>query len=114
MSLEKNSIHEGIITGYESGGMGVCRLDGQVVFVERGVRGDRCRLRIVKALKNKAYARIEELLEPSPHRQEPCCPAFPKCGGCDFWHMQYEEELFAKRQRVQDCLLYTSPSPRDA
>ena len=89
MSLEKNSIHEGIITGYESGGMGVCRLDGQVVFVERGVRGDRCRLRIVKALKNKAYARIEELLEPSPHRQEPCCPAFPKCGGCDFWHMQY-------------------------
>ena len=104
MSLEKNSIHEGIITGYESGGMGVCRLDGQVVFVERGVRGDRCRLRIVKALKNKAYARIEELLEPSPHRQEPCCPAFPKCGGCDFWHMQYEEELFAKRQRVQDAL----------
>ena len=104
MSLEKNSIHEGIITGYESGGMGVCRLDGQVVFVERGVRGDRCRLRIVKALKNKAYARIEELLEPSPHRQEPDCPAFPKCGGCDFWHMQYEEELFAKRQRVQDAL----------
>ena len=44
MSLGKNSIHEGIITGYESGGMGVCRLDGQVVFVERGVRGDRCRL----------------------------------------------------------------------
>ena len=38
-------------------------MDGQVVFVERGVRGDLCRLRIVKGLKNKAYARIEELLE---------------------------------------------------
>ena len=71
MNLTKNTIIEGEIIGYASDGMGLCRANGQVVFVERGVRGDRCRLRIVKALKNKAYARIEELLEPSPHRRTP-------------------------------------------
>ena len=104
MNLTKNAIVEGEITGYASDGMGVCRLEGQVVFVAQGVRGDKCRLRVVKALKNKAYARIEALLEPSPHRQTPACPVFPKCGGCDFWHMRYEEELFYKRRRVMDAL----------
>lgn len=104
MNLTKNAIAEGEIVGYSSDGMGICRLEGQVVFVERGVRGDRCRLRIVKALKNKAYARIEELLTPSPWRRQPECPVFPKCGGCDFWHMDYEEELYYKRQRVMDAL----------
>ena len=94
MTLEKNSIHTAEITGYNREGMGLCPVYGQVVFVERGVRGDLCRLRIVKGLKNKAYARIEELLRPSEARQEAGCPAFPRCGGCDFWHMTYEEELF--------------------
>ena len=104
MNLTKNTIVQGEITGYASDGIGICRLEGQVVFVERGVRGDQCLLRIVKVLKNKAYARIEQLLEPSPYRQIPACPAFPKCGGCDFWHMSYEEELYYKRQRVADAL----------
>lgn len=104
MNLTKNTIIQGEITGYSSDGMGICRWEGQVIFVERGVRGDKCRLRIVKALKNKAYARIEQLLEPSPRRQQPLCPVFPQCGGCDFWHMNYEEELYYKRQRVADAL----------
>lgn len=111
MNLTKNTIIEGEIIGYASDGMGLCRANGQVVFVERGVRGDRCRLRIVKALKNKAYARIEELLEPSPHRRTPACPVFPRCGGCDFWHMSYEEELYYKRQRVADALERLGGSP---
>lgn len=104
MTLEKNSLHPAEITGYASDGMGICRIDGQVVFVERGVRGDLCTVRIVKALKNKAYGRIERLLEPSPHRMENDCPAYPRCGGCDFRHMTYEEELYYKRRRVQDAL----------
>ena len=111
MTLEKNSIHTAEITGYTSEGMGLCRVDGQVVFVERGVRGDLCRLRIVKGLKNKAYARIEELLRPSEARQEAGCPAFPRCGGCDFWHMTYEEELYYKKQRVQDALERLAGTP---
>ncbi len=104
MTLVKNSLHQAVVTGYASDGMGIARIDGQVVFVERGVRGDLCTVRIVKALKNKAYARIEQLLEPSAHRQPNDCPAYPRCGGCDFRHMRYEEELFYKRQRVQDAL----------
>ena len=45
-----------------------------------------------------------EILTRSPARREPDCPHYPACGGCDFRHVSYEEELEAKRQRVEDAL----------
>ncbi len=102
--LEKNSLFPAEITGYASDGMGIARIDGMVVFVAGGVRGDLCTVKILKVLKNKAYARIESLTLPSPHRAENDCPAYPRCGGCQLRHMSYEEELFFKKQRVTDAL----------
>ena len=102
--LKKNEIYDVTIDGYSSEGMGVARIDGQVVFVHRAVKGERCRVQILKALKNIAYARVLELIEPSAHRMEPDCPHFGRCGGCDLRHIDYEEELSFKRARVQDAL----------
>lgn len=102
--LQKNQLHTAIITGYTAEGLGVARISGQVVFVHGGVRGETCSVRILKVLKNIAYARVEEVQEPSPARLEPDCPHFPACGGCDFRHVSYEEELEAKRRRVEDAL----------
>ncbi len=102
--LLKNQLHTVSITGYAASGLGVARIDGQVVFVHGGVRGERCSVRILKVLKNTAFGRVEAVLEPSPARREPDCPHYPACGGCDFRHISYEEELEAKRQRVEDAL----------
>ena len=55
-------------------------------------------------LKNAAFGKIAALVEPSPARRTPDCPYYGRCGGCDFRHMSYEEELWAKRARVQDAL----------
>ena len=102
--LAKNQLYTAVITGYTAEGLGVARIHGQVVFVHGGVRGERCTVRILKVLKNIAYARVEEILERSPARREPDCPHYPACGGCDFRHISYAEELEAKRQRVEDAL----------
>ena len=102
--LEKNQIHEAEITGYTAGGLGVARVEGQVVFVHGAVRGERCALRILKVLKTTAYARVEAILTPAAARRAPDCPHYPACGGCDFRHISYAEELEAKRQRVEDAL----------
>ena len=59
---------------------------------------------LMKVLKNCAYGCVAQLVTPSPARQEPDCPWFGRCGGCDFRHLRYDEELRAKRQRVQDAL----------
>lgn len=104
MILHKNELHIAPITGYTAEGLGVARIDGQVVFVHGGVRGETCTIRILKVLKNVAYGRVESVECPSPARREPDCPHYPACGGCDFRHISYEEELEAKRQRVEDAL----------
>lgn len=102
--IEKNMIFEAVIDGYTAEGAGVCRADGMAVFVPGAISGERCRVRIVKALKNYAFGRLEEVLVPSPHRITPDCPHFPLCGGCNFRHMDYEEELRQKAERVRDAL----------
>ena len=103
-ALEKNNIYTARIEGYSSEGLGIARIDGQVVFVRGAVRGELCRVLVMKVLKNAAFGKVTELLEPSPERREPDCPYYGRCGGCDFRHLSYREELWAKRQRVQDAL----------
>lgn len=102
--LEKNRIYRAHIDGYSSEGLGIARIDGQVVFVHGAVRGETCDVLVMKVLKNAAFGKIAALVEPSPARRTPDCPYYGRCGGCDFRHMSYEEELWAKRARVQDAL----------
>ena len=103
-ALEKNRIYRAHIDGYSSEGLGIARIDGQVVFVHGAVRGETCDVLVMKVLKNAAFGKIAALVEPSPARRPPDCPYYGRCGGCDFRHMSYEEELWAKRARVQDAL----------
>ncbi len=102
-ALAKNQIHTVRIEGCTSEGQGVARIDGRAVFVKAALPGESCRIRILKAGKTAVYARIEELLEPSPERRAPDCPYYGRCGGCDFRHASYGEELRLKLQRVNDA-----------
>ena len=92
------------VDAYSSDGAGVARLDGAAVFVAGGIRGETCRVYLDKVGRSAVWGHVVEVLEPSPARQEPDCPYFAQCGGCRFRHMTYEEELSAKRQRVEDAL----------
>ena len=102
--LKKNQIYRATIEGYSSEGLGIAHIDGQVVFVHRAVRGEDCEVLILKVLKNTAFGKVVAVHTLSPHRTEPDCPYYGRCGGCDFRHMDYAEELWTKRQRVQDAL----------
>jgi len=104
MELAKNQEHTVTIEGYGEGGMGVARIDGRVVFVHGALRGEKCRVLILKTLKSVAFAKVLEVIEPSGARIESDCPYFPRCGGCTYRHISYEEELRLKKQRVQDNL----------
>jgi len=103
--LRKNDIYEAEIDGFTSEGAGVCRVEGRAVFVPRALPGERWQVRIVKANRSVVYGRGEALLSaPSPHRIEPACPVFGKCGGCAAQHMDYDCELRFKLGRVNDAL----------
>ena len=102
--LTKNQIYEAQITDYTAEGQGVAHIEGCAVFVPNAIAGERVRLKITLARKTWAAGKITEILEKSPHRVNRECPVAKKCGGCDFWHMDYEEECRLKAQRVKDCL----------
>ena len=103
-TLQKNQTVRAVIEGYSSEGLGIARVNGQVVFVHRAIRGEDCDILIMKVLKHAAFGKVTAIHTPSEHRKEPDCPYYGKCGGCDFRHMDYAEELSAKRRRVQDAL----------
>lgn len=102
--LKKNEIYPARITGYTSEGAGVCRIGESAVFVPGTIVGEEWDVRIVRSTSAAVWGRGETLRSPSPHRAEPDCPAYPRCGGCALRHMDYEEELSLKLQRVNDAL----------
>lgn len=103
-ALEKGSVYTAVIDGYSSEGLGIARVNGAVVFVPHAVRGEEIDLRITKVMKTSCAGEIVKIHDPSPERMEPECPYAGKCGGCAYRHLTYPEELWAKRQRVQDAL----------
>ena len=102
--LEKNQIYEAVVTDYTAEGQGVARIEGCAVFLPNAIAGEKYRVRIEKVGKTWAAGKIVEILEKSPHRVNRECPVAKLCGGCDFWHMDYEEETRLKAERVRQCL----------
>ena len=101
--IAKNSIHEVTVTDVNNLGHGIARIDGMVVFVAGGVTGDKLKIKIIKTARDYLVARVEEVLEASPYRIEPECPAAKRCGGCSFAGIDYEYEKQLKRSFVSSA-----------
>ncbi|MBQ4054299.1 MAG: 23S rRNA (uracil(1939)-C(5))-methyltransferase RlmD [Clostridia bacterium] len=101
--IAKNSIHEVTVTDVNNLGYGIARIDGMVVFVAGGVTGDKLKIKIIKTARDYLVARIEAVLEASPHRIEPECPAAKRCGGCSFAGVDYAYERELKRSFVSSA-----------
>ncbi|MEN3341435.1 MAG: rRNA (uracil1939-C5)-methyltransferase [Actinomycetota bacterium] len=86
------------------GGNGVARTDGFVVFVRRGLPGDRVRARVTKVKRSHAEALATEVLRPGPQRVDAPCAHYPACGGCRFQDLAYDAQLAQKEAQVRDAL----------
>jgi len=102
--LSKNETVELECIGFGTDFEGVCRHDGQVVFVPGAMPGERVIARIIKVTKAYAAGRLETLLSVSGERARPPCPHYPRCGGCTAQHMSYQTTLRQKRRQLIDCL----------
>ena len=79
------------------GGDGLARpADGPVCFVPYTAPGDRIEAEIVESNRSFNRGRLVRILEASPRRTTPVCPYFGRCGGCQWQHLDYEEQLSAK------------------
>ncbi len=102
--LKRNDDIELTIDALGSEGQGIGRHEGFAVFVPFALPGERVKAHVIKPGKNYAIAKLTEILEKSPARVEPACPAFGRCGGCAVMHLAYEAQLEHKRLEVENAL----------
>ena len=105
MSYQKNQMVTIEIEDIGADVEGIGKIDGFPLFVKDAVPGDLVEVKIVKAKKNYAFARLEKILEPSPDRTDPPCPFHRQCGGCQIQALSYEKQLAFKQQKVKNNLM---------
>jgi 23S rRNA (uracil1939-C5)-methyltransferase len=86
-----------------SGGDGLIRRDGLVVFVPGALPGETILYKSGPVKKGFARGTLVEVLRPSPDRREPPCPLYGRCGGCDFMHVGDEAQGRLKAVLVQEA-----------
>ena len=102
--VTKNEEVELDVESLAYGGNGVARVDGYVVFVRRGLPGDRVRARVTKVKRGYAEALATEVVRAGPHHVDTPCAHYPACGGCRFQDLAYETQLEQKHAQVRDAL----------
>lgn len=102
--VEKNKeyIVDIIDNGFE--GEGIAKIDGYTIFIDGGIKGEKCRILIVKVTKSHGYGKLIEVIEKSKYRVEADCTTYKRCGGCNLRHIEYNKTLEMKRDVVQNLV----------
>ena len=103
--MKKNDSIELKIEDMGVDGEGIGKYEGMTFFVKDAVIGDTICAGITKLKKNYGYARVQEILEPSPYRVQPECPLYARCGGCQIQAMDYRQQLCYKQKKVRGNLI---------
>jgi 23S rRNA (uracil1939-C5)-methyltransferase len=82
------------------GPFGLGRKDGKAVMVAGAVAGDRLEVEIVAERRDYTVAKIREIIRASADRRAAPCPYLPRCGGCDWQHIDYAAQVRFKGEVV--------------
>jgi 23S rRNA (uracil1939-C5)-methyltransferase len=86
-------------------GLGLARHEGRIVFVTGTYSGERVHALVEEVGRGYARARLLELIEPSPARRISPCRYAPRCGGCSYQDLDYQEQLAVKQAILRESLL---------
>ena len=102
--VEKNKEYEVEIidNGYE--GEGIAKINDFTIFIQGAIKGEICKILIVKVNKSYAFGKLLEVIKKSENRVEADCKTYKRCGGCSLRHLKYEETLNLKRNIVQNLV----------
>ena len=92
------------ITSLDHNGRGIGKLNNKIVFVENALPGEIVDITILKEKKNYIEARVNNFIKKSEKRIESMCPYFAECGGCDLLHLNYENTLKFKEDKIKNIV----------
>lgn len=88
------------IEDYDHEGRGIAIYDGFPIFIEKALLNETLLVTINYINSSYAKAYINKIVMPSPFRNDNVCPYYNECGGCNIFHMDYEEQLRFKKNMV--------------
>lgn len=94
-----------------AGGRMLARHEGQIVFVQGAIPGERVRARIERRQKQVLFANTIEVLEASADRRSPHCDL--ACGGSAYAHIQYDRQRRLKGEIIADAFARIAKRPLD-
>ena len=77
---------------------------GKAVFVPLVLAGEKIEAALTEEKPGFARAHAESIIEASPHRVQPNCEYFGRCGGCHYQHASYEHQLEIKKEILRENL----------
>jgi 23S rRNA (uracil1939-C5)-methyltransferase len=86
------------------GGAGLARADGKAVFVPFTLPEEVVEAHITEEKRSFANAELDAVLEPSSERAVPPCEYFGKCGGCQYQHASYPQQIALKLSILRETL----------
>ncbi len=102
--MKKNDIFPLLIEDMGTNGEGIGHFEGMTFFVKDALIGDEILAGATKLKKGYGYARVIEVIKPSPFRVEPACPVAKACGGCQLQALSYKKQLELKFNKVYNNL----------
>ena len=102
--IEKNK--EYIVNIVDNGfkGEGIAKIEDFTIFIPEAIKGEKCKIVIVKVNTSYAFGRLLEIIEVSESRTPADCGTYKRCGGCNLRHIEYDETLRLKRDIVQNLV----------
>ncbi|MEO0335506.1 MAG: class I SAM-dependent RNA methyltransferase [Pseudomonadota bacterium] len=94
LSIEKLSFGDGD---------GIARIDKLVVFVPLSAPGDLVEAEIIFKKKNFARAKLLKVSRPGSSRRDAPCSVYGSCGGCQWQHIQYEDQVAIKGDLLKEA-----------
>lgn len=85
-------------------GNGIGNINGKIIFVKGALPGETVDVTITKDKKSFMEGNINTIIYKSSKRVEPFCKYFGVCGGCSLCHLNYENTLEYKKERVKNIL----------
>ena len=102
--IQKNENFEVDILDNGIDGEGIAKINGYTTFVKGALKGEKAKIKIIKANKDYGFGKLLELTKVSENRENPICPNFNRCGGCNLQHMNYGTQLELKENLVRNTL----------
>ncbi len=101
------------IKGLDINGHGIAYHKKKIVFVKGALPNEIVDVEITEEKNNFSQAKVNKIIKKSKHRVNPSCKVYFKCGGCSLMHLDYQEQLKYKQNRVRESFMkYTSLTPQ--